>query len=218
MTLKKAAAKVRKAGYKNSGQDSILAHTTPNQETSYLYCRWEATSNKVYFNGTPAAASMEGHIIAGGYCPSGITTTIAGTVLDVLIDVGRKTGETFLDQGKQWASSNGDTSPIVTIFPSTVTEPWEKTSASPDWLWQHTGRQLVGKRTGDATASFRVGMNADLGQVFVNSGVFWSSGSNTPEGAITAPVGSIYSRTNGGAGTSFYVKESGTGNTGWVAK
>jgi parallel beta-helix repeat protein len=37
--------------------------------------------------------------------------------------------------------------------------------------------------------------------------------------AVTAPVGSTYRRTDGGAGTSFYVKESGgvTG-TGWVAK
>jgi len=44
------------------------------------------------------------------------------------------------------------------------------------------------------------------------------SGSGTPEGAITAPVGSLYLRTNGGAGTSLYVKESGTGNTGWIGK
>lgn len=44
------------------------------------------------------------------------------------------------------------------------------------------------------------------------------AGSGTPEGAVTAPVGSIFMRSNGGAGTSFYVKESGTGNTGWVAK
>ena len=43
-------------------------------------------------------------------------------------------------------------------------------------------------------------------------------GSGSPEGAVTAPVGAIYSRTDGGAGTSFYVKESGSGNTGWVAK
>jgi hypothetical protein len=50
------------------------------------------------------------------------------------------------------------------------------------------------------------------------AGPRWKSGAGTPEGAITAPVGSIYSRTDGGAGTSFYVKESGTGNTGWVAK
>ena len=45
-----------------------------------------------------------------------------------------------------------------------------------------------------------------------------SAGSGTPESSVTAPVGSIYFRTDGGASTSFYVKESGAGNTGWVAK
>lgn len=44
------------------------------------------------------------------------------------------------------------------------------------------------------------------------------AGTGSPEGAITAPVGSINLRTDGGAGTVLYVKESGTGNTGWVAK
>lgn len=46
----------------------------------------------------------------------------------------------------------------------------------------------------------------------------FSSGAGSPEGVKTAAVGSIYSRTDGGAGTTMYVKESGTGNTGWVAK
>jgi hypothetical protein len=45
-----------------------------------------------------------------------------------------------------------------------------------------------------------------------------NAGSGSPEGALTAPVGSTYQRTDGSAGTSFYVKESGTGNTGWTAK
>ncbi len=40
----------------------------------------------------------------------------------------------------------------------------------------------------------------------------------TPEGVFAAPVSSQFRRTDGGAGTSFYVKESGTGNTGWAAK
>jgi hypothetical protein len=43
-------------------------------------------------------------------------------------------------------------------------------------------------------------------------------GSGTPEGSVTAPVGAVYHRTDGGASTSFYVKESGTGDTGWVAQ
>jgi len=46
----------------------------------------------------------------------------------------------------------------------------------------------------------------------------WTSGSGTPEGAVTGPIGSLFTRLDGGAGTTLYVKESGTGNTGWVAK
>jgi hypothetical protein len=42
-------------------------------------------------------------------------------------------------------------------------------------------------------------------------------GAGSPEGAITAPVCSLYLRSDGGAGTAIYIKESGTGNTGWVA-
>jgi hypothetical protein len=45
-----------------------------------------------------------------------------------------------------------------------------------------------------------------------------TSGSGSPESVITAIVGSVYIRTDGGAGTCLYIKESGTGNTGWVAK
>jgi len=44
------------------------------------------------------------------------------------------------------------------------------------------------------------------------------SGPDTPEGAVAAPAGSIYLRTDGGTNTTFYVKESGTGPTGWVGK
>lgn len=50
------------------------------------------------------------------------------------------------------------------------------------------------------------------------TGPFLTANTGSPEGVLAAPVGSLYSRTDGGAATSFYVKESGTGNTGWVAK
>lgn len=48
--------------------------------------------------------------------------------------------------------------------------------------------------------------------------VYHVSGSGTPEGNVTAVVGVLYSRTDGGAGTTLYVKESGSGNTGWAAQ
>lgn len=86
----------------------------------------------------------------------------------------------------------------------------------------------------DATGNFRpvtVGVN-DIGRI----GNYWkevfatkyrigpsalqkvAGGTGSPEGVIVAPVGSMWLRSDGGAGTTLYIKESGNGNTGWVAK
>lgn len=53
---------------------------------------------------------------------------------------------------------------------------------------------------------------------FLSAGVLLLAGTGSPENAVSAPVGSLYTRTDGGAGSTLYVKESGTGNTGWAAK
>lgn len=44
------------------------------------------------------------------------------------------------------------------------------------------------------------------------------SGAGSPEGAVAASPGTMYVNLSGGAGTTLYVKESGSGSTGWVAK
>lgn len=49
------------------------------------------------------------------------------------------------------------------------------------------------------------------------TGVRFMSGSGSPQGVVTAPPGSFYTNTSGGSGTTCYEKQSGTGNTGWVA-
>lgn len=43
-------------------------------------------------------------------------------------------------------------------------------------------------------------------------------GEGSPEGLVTADPGHLYLNHEGGAGATLWVKESGTGNTGWVAK
>lgn len=63
-----------------------------------------------------------------------------------------------------------------------------------------------------------VGVNSGLPSPYQTELVLRLAGNGTPEAVVTAPVGSIFQRRDGGAGTCFYVKESGTGNTGWVAK
>jgi hypothetical protein len=60
--------------------------------------------------------------------------------------------------------------------------------------------------------------NAGLRDNRLDGNILFNIGTGSPEGVVTAAVGSLYLRSNGGANTTLYVKESGTGNTGWVAK
>jgi hypothetical protein len=55
------------------------------------------------------------------------------------------------------------------------------------------------------------------GQIEIAASVTIRSGTGSPEGVVTAVVGSLYLRTNGAGGTTAYIKESGAGNTGWTA-
>jgi len=68
--------------------------------------------------------------------------------------------------------------------------------------------KLTGTNDGTATNTFAPGDGTPI----------WTSGTGSPEGVLTAVVGSLYTNTTGGAGTTLYVKQSGTGNTGWVGK
>ncbi len=54
-------------------------------------------------------------------------------------------------------------------------------------------------------------ISGDTEQVRVFTGV------GTPEASVAAGIGSLYMRTDGGADTAVYRKETGSGNTGWVA-
>jgi hypothetical protein len=46
----------------------------------------------------------------------------------------------------------------------------------------------------------------------------WITGIGNPNGVVTAPVGSIYTNLAGSSFSTLYVKESGSGNTGWASK
>lgn len=83
---------------------------------------------------------------------------------------------------------------------------WGIAGIKPD-----TGSQTVG-------TSVSPWSRAWIGPIGINlGGINIHSGSGSPEGVQTDPVGSFWFRTNGGAGTIIYVKETGVGNTGWTA-
>jgi hypothetical protein len=60
-----------------------------------------------------------------------------------------------------------------------------------------------------------------LSSIIIFNGTVFTTivvGNGSPEGAIIAVVGSLFLRADGGTSTTLYVKQSGSGNTGWVAK
>jgi hypothetical protein len=66
------------------------------------------------------------------------------------------------------------------------------------------------QRSAPATLPFEAPIKLYTGQTL-------TGGTGSPEGVITAPVGSLYLRTDGTSITTLYQKATGAGNTGWVA-
>lgn len=73
---------------------------------------------------------------------------------------------------------------------------------------------------GTRAGGFDSSQNFDaVGTITVQGGATIRSGTGSPESVVTGNVGDLFLRTDGGASTTLYVKESGSAtNTGWVAK
>ncbi|MFD3258158.1 pyocin knob domain-containing protein [Paenibacillus lentus] len=115
-------------------------------------------------------------------------------------------------KGLVWRNGNADTIGDLANFPDltdkqAILRIFRNTNTS--------GNKLIQISRGDGTTG--AALQITNGDITVLSGrnVSITSGSN-PEGVVAANVGSLHLRYNGGAGTTLYVKESGTGNTGWA--
>jgi hypothetical protein len=65
---------------------------------------------------------------------------------------------------------------------------------------------------------FGIDYNDTANPYIVFNGIKLFAGGGSPETVITAPMGSLYMNRSGGAATTLYVKATGAGNTGWIAK
>jgi hypothetical protein len=109
---------------------------------------------------------------------------------------------------------------VVTVYGGNSYTTFDKfqfgnlTSAFPALKRVGTELQVVIAST---TAAINVAA-ADADMTFIEDR-FRRKGAGDPNGSVTAPIGAVYHRTDGGAVTSFYVKESSpTPTTGWVGK
>ena len=103
-------------------------------------------------------------------------------------------------------------------------------TATGNIFFADTSSAAVGRITYDHSANSLALFTGGTSRVTVNStglatsqvkygaaATLETSGTGTPEGVVTATVGSRFWREDGGVGTRLYFKTSGSGNTGWTA-
>ena len=156
-----------------------------------------------------------------------VTQTVGAAVLKALsVDSATVSGNI--------TQSGGTTATLKALTADTVTSSTELKCTAANGLGLYTGATKNVSLTYDGSHTYqtfagnfylrsgnvtRFIVGYDGSQISMgNSAVKICHGSGSPEGVITANVGSIYFRTDGGAGTSLYFKETGTGNTGWVSR
>lgn len=88
-------------------------------------------------------------------------------------------------------------------------------NANTNWSWQMQPNNNCGFYQG---ATNVISLNGSDKSIELSTGAKILSGFGSPEGVVTAFVGSIYTNLNGSTSTTLWVKTSGNGNTGWTAK
>jgi hypothetical protein len=120
-------------------------------------------------------------------------------------------------------NTTGDNAIIVSNQPNARIQGEDSNVANAGDLNLRGGNTTAGDG-GDVVISVGLGSVND-GQVIINGEVqingdltsdYLRYGTGTPEGVVTADVGTLYRRLDGTVGTSLYTKVSGVGNTGWI--
>ena len=146
--------------------------------------------------------------LTGNYATAGANTANASAILNGQNGTGRINGFQFSSGGNNEnflgvvQEAGGAGALVFQGYNGSVYREYLRVGSSGD-LTLPNGNLVIGT----------AGKGLDFG-----SSVLWRTGAGSPEGVVTAAVGSLYTRTDGGLLTTLYVKESGAGNTGWVSK
>jgi hypothetical protein len=195
-----------------------------------------ATGNRLYYTGT-----VNAYLGAGGTVPDYQTFVLASAITSVSGVAAPKLGPLAVSdiQGLLGGSivATNDVASAVNAVTISNAATGSSPRISPFGSDTDVGLSLNPKGAADVAITVATGQKSMLSaagpdashDLYLNpksggvrngsttSSPAWFQGSGTPEGSVTAPIGSYYSNTSGSLNTSLYIKESGTGNTGWVA-
>jgi hypothetical protein len=187
------------------------------------------TSSSIQLSdGLGAFTSDAGLTYAGGYITSLFATSEGGFIdhnvaTELSVTMVRATGASGVRI--QPICSDGTSDANVSMFRNTAT-------SGAVWFRVLDGsvsgatvmHELAAYAGADSTlcntsGNLNVGSGSNAAELILHNGARVLTGTGTPEGAVTGSVGDIFTRDDGGAGTTLYIKESGAAtNTGWVGK
>lgn len=167
---------------------------------NYLRLTGNATGHGLFCQATRSMRNLkiDGNTIVNGLDNIQLTRSSTNTITGLVLR-----GNTFDDDGANPATLRYN----VNLVPSAAWLPGLTMGGDNILTAGGTGTYLMPS----ALALFSLGGLGSGGSQVL-------SGWGTPEGVVTAGIGSVFLRRDGGASTTWYVKESGTGNTGWAAK
>jgi parallel beta-helix repeat protein len=203
------------AVYLSAGEWIFRGNVIRSSGTPYAYnVRSHVTSIvTTYDNDLPAAKTnlLAGTVTAYSLTLDALATTGAGGVAvggagGVTVESGNIRGPRVIATGANGVLSTRYDGPY--IGPAAVI--YRNTSSAYGHEWRSNASVTA---TLDSWGVFNA-----AGGFRVRGGPYIYAGVGTPEDAVSAPVGSLFLRSDGGAATTLYVKESGDGDTGWVAK
>ena len=187
-------------------QNFAVPGTTTITPRVTVGCNPGVTGLAVQTKNTVAAANTSGiHV--------GLDTTVAAGVKGGLY-ITQNAGGTFS------GAING-------LMMSGTSDPFTTSTAGQLSMFSETGNDIVfGAKTNfekgaklTPAGQFTARTGFAIGDPDASGVPTITAGAGTPLGVVVAPVGSLFLRTDGGAVTTLYVKESGSGaSTGWVAK
>lgn len=185
--------------------------------------RYEGTAAKKILFNTDTSAGINSNLIIGGYQSDQlvITTSGAGSADYNSVINGRQNSVSASGAAYNLVTGSGS-QPHLQGF-NAGTQVIGKSSSSTDWRYRLYDSSFSGKIQTSTYPHLNIYWTGsrpylEFGDGSAAPAVKWMCGYGSPEGVITSSVGGMYTRTDGGAGTTLYIKESGTGNTGWVAK
>lgn len=186
----------------------IQVHGGANSTTTIGAARWSAdtSSGVLYLGKSRGAIGSYSAVQSGDFLGQVHAVGDDGTALQSSARIDAVATETFSGtaRGSAWQFS-------VTT-PGTVTKTIPLYVATTEVRPGTDNAVTLGSSADRWAATYTV-------RTYYTSTVFDAYGAGSPEGVVTAGIGSTYRRTDGGAGTSFCVKESGAGaSTGWVCK